>query len=701
MAHNLAYTIPFKNGQLIDCEVQLLAKDWYPDSVALIGADRPFQLSSTAQDNQIPFGIKATEAVCEFFTGGTVDIETFYSEDDDFWKMQFVYAGNVIWQGFLQLDNCSERITDEDHIISLNANDGLGRLEKLYFYDDSLFGGGQPIILDWRLDQLLAYLLNSTGLALDVKAWLNIYENTTEDRSDFNYLTFLTQTVTPTRYFVNDDGSTASLYEALNNILIDFRMLMVQAEGAWQFIRWGDVHLWSDGEMPGTLYENDFAVYEMILFPEPVDIGYGLPTHPINENQERQILRPFKWVRETFNYEQPPFVTQANLQMPADAVPYYQLIVDDLEYSRYSIPDYFPAWIQRGGIPSHVEVVTDTLNQDAETDRYVVIWPDDDLSGGVQFNAIPVTKGDKLNFSLRWRTDLDTDDLIRFWVRFVLVTAVDTDYNLQDNAGPSNDRFLWVGPSVSADLWDTGSGIYHELTNPNEIDTTEWMDWNLADSQFTTDPIPPIPTDGMLLIEVRGPNAGSQTDRQIVFFKDINVTFDQYVNDSTQIIGQIHTTTQPPEIKNNLAYEVMLDDSPRRTILGSLFTDALTDFDYVDVNTGQNTDIGNIYFNLTQYWHRGSIVESRRLGDLNTFNDLYTQQSLRTIMQGDFFGLAGINLMSAVTFDWLPTKRFIFGAATFDYMSCIWNATLYELYDTEDSDPTATYSFTYIYDTGR
>lgn len=782
MAYNTAYTITWLNRELHTCEVRLKAWDYAEDSAALTGAEEPFVLASNAQDNQIPYGIKATEATVSFYTGnadlfyasngdvsisstfqfilipnqtsdpgirvgmvlvvagyrftlsevsysaiidtfifktvetipvnldlsavdfafyGPLSLETFYSESDTYWLVEFYDNAALQWTGFIQMNNSSEQITDVDHIIILNCNDGLARLQAQYFYDDSIFGGGKPLIVNWTNAELLSYLTLLTGLQLETKAWLNIYENTTEDRTDHDYLTFLTQTAFTTQYFVNNDGTTASLYDALNNFLLDFRCMLTQADGCWQIIRWGDVRLWGDGLMPGTLYGVGYGTYELILFPAAIDIGRQLSHFPINENQQRTLLAPYKYSKETFNYEQPEFIVQNNLQMPVDAVPYHTEIHDDLEYSRYDIPTYFPQWIQRGGIASHNEVVTDTLNQDAEVDRYVVIFPDDALTGGVQFNAIPVTKGDKINFSLRWKTDLDTDDLIRFWVRFVLVTPNDTDYNLQDNAGPSNDQFLWVGPSVSADLWDTGDGIYHELTNPNDIDTTEWMDWSLAASQFTTDPIPLIPTDGMLLIEVRGPNAGSQTDRQIIFFKDITLTFDQFVNNSTQIIGQYHLTEQDPEIRNNEQYQVQFDDSPRRTIKGTLFTSALTDFDYVDVNTGQNTDIGNIYFTPTTYWHRSNIAEARRLGDLNTNNDLYIQQKLRSIVQGDFYGLNGINLLSIINLTWLPNKKFIFGTWTANYMSCVWTANLYELYEDGEAEPDADYTFNYIYDTKK
>ena len=132
-----------------------------------------------------------------------------------------------------------------------------------------------------------------------------------------------------------------------------------------------------------------------------------------------------------------------------------------------------------------------------------------------------------------------------------------------------------------------------------------------------------------------------------------------------------------------------------------MFTTATTNFDYTDINTGATTDIGNIFFTRTYSWHRQGVTEARRLGDLNTYNDLFIQRILRTIVQGDFYGLSGIHLLRLINLTWLSNKKFIFGQASIDYMNCIWNASLYELFDTGevDGDLTNTYTFNYLYNT--
>lgn len=190
MPYGEKYLIPFKNREQVDCEVKILEEDYEGDTTSFEGADAPFVLSAQSQDSRIPFGILATEAVIEFYTGNEITLVDLYNESDTHWKVEFYKNSSLEWSGFLQLDNCAERITDQNHVLSLNANDGLGRLENLYLLESD----GTPLVRNWLISELFSYIFGILKLGIDIRAYLNIYENSTQDRSDFNYLTFLTQT---------------------------------------------------------------------------------------------------------------------------------------------------------------------------------------------------------------------------------------------------------------------------------------------------------------------------------------------------------------------------------------------------------------------------------------------------------------------------------------------------------------------------
>ncbi len=707
MSYGIIYKIQFKNREQIDCEVQLLQKDASDDITYLTGAENPFILTSQAQDNQIPYGIKATEASTQFYSQADVSLNTFYNEDDTFWRLDFYYAGVKKWTGYLQLDNCSEQITDTDHIITLNANDGLGRLQTQYLLGDD----GKPLNQQMTLLLLLARTVPLIGLVLEGKVWLNVFENSTDDRSDHDYLTLLPETAIPTSYFINSDGTGMSVYDILNEVLLALRCMFTQADGFWQIIRWGDVRLFADGTMPGTLYDSVWTSASAITFDGAIQVGpysQGYAVHPINENQLQSILRPYKFSTETFNYEQPNYIIQANLQMEVGATPYATNTVGSLRYDDYDLATYFPNWIHRDGDTSYLEVVTDTsVTPENEVDRYIVVPSSDHDCKGIQFNPVSISAGDIVEFSAQVKT-LNTgggSGLI-FWVRMHMIGD---DGNFYTLARTGNDTFPtvsfidWFGP-YNTNVWDTVQIVstipviqrYKPYTSLDDWLTIELYQGN------SNIPIRPAPVNGMLLVQMMGTN-WTDTSTVDTCFKSVAFGINNFINTTTKIIGQTHENSQTPEIRNNEQFSISLDDTPRNTIKGALFTDALTNFDATDINTGETTDIGNIYFTRTQAWHRQGVTEARRLGDLNTYNDLFIQRILRTIVSGDFFGLNAIHLLTLINISWLTDKNFIFGAATFNYMTCIWSASLYELFDTGeiDGDLDNTYLFTYLYDTQK
>jgi hypothetical protein len=561
-------------------------------------------------------------------------------------------------------------------------------LQNLYFVDDD----GLPIILNWTLLTQVGYILEFLPI-LDLYAWLNIFENSTEDRDDTSTQTFLPQTAFSTKYYINSDGTAQSLYDILNNFLIDFRCCLRQTNGVWQIMRWGDIRIFSDSTMPGTLYNNSGE--SEIFFPETISILSATPfplpgqRYPINENQLSRILRPYQFAKETFNYQQPPLIPQANLQIQAGAVPFSTTTIGDFRYDDYTLATYIPLWIQRNGDNSYLEVKTDiSVTPENEVERYIVTPADTTNHKGVQFPPIPVSKNDTFDFSLQFRTDTDSGDDLFFRCRFLIVYPGGTVQALDGNTFPGT--LFWTISFPVAD-WDTGGTIYVEV--PNGDDSSQYTLWSLSSFLDADHKLPPFPGDGILLIQVDGCNA-STGSQQTTFWNEIVLNVNTFINTNTIITAQFHNNSQDEAIRQNLQYDVTMDDSPKNTITGTLFTNALTDF---------QADIGNVYFTKTSAWHRQGVTESRRLGDLNTFNDLFIQRKTRTIVEGDFHGLHDVNLMSLINLpDKFPGKKFIFGTARFDYYECIWTATLYELFEDGevDGDLDNTYLFNYIYDNG-
>lgn len=687
MAYGLKYLIPFKNRGGVNCEVRISQVDYDGDTTTLEGGDKPFTLSYRSQDNQIPYGIKASEAVIEFISGD-LSLLDFYTENDNEWLVEFKHDGVIIWTGFIQLDDCRESLTDVEHVITISANDGLGKLQGVYLLSDQ-DDPNSLIYEQWKFTEMFAFIFAFIGTELSIAAYLNIFENTKDDRGDDDTADFLQQTVSNTNYYTQQSGTTKNLYEILNSILIDFKSVLFQAEGRWNIVRWPELRLFDDGTMPGTLYDSDFTSPEAITFPGKVAIGRGLNMHPVNENQESGIVRPIKFSKETFNYEQPPFIIQADLKLPVDATPYDTDTDGDLRYDKYSLATYFPFWTQLDGDDSYLVVVTDTTT-DTEVERYIYQPQVRTDYRFVQFNPIPVTKGDVLDFSLNFRTPGLVPDNFFFYMKFILVMADGDYYSLSNLSTPGLVNLFWAGPGTVPGSGDFGS-LLGRLVTVSDEEEQEYIPWNLSDQKVANQLPVPFPADGMLLILVGGTNdintVQGETD---VIWKDIEISITQYINESTTITGHKHTNSQEGDIRSNLQVEPAHDDTPRNTITGTLLTSDITNF---------AGGIGNVYFNRTGLWHRAGLSEAKRLGELNTLGDLFNQKRARTMIEGDFYATAGISILNVVGFPFYPGKVFIFGVAEFDYMNCIFNATFYELFEEgeEDADLDNEYLFNYIY----
>jgi uncharacterized protein YqkB len=648
-------------------------------------------------------------------------IEDFYSNDDEAFRVDFYFQSfgdgtgteKLLYTTFLVQDGVTEDVTDQTHIISLKSTDNLALLKNVSLVDARPDDYDNPFLL-W---DYIREALQETGLYNSIDAnsiplilYNNLFENSTDDRSIDDINEPFRQLILYSKAFQDNDGSTYDdLYTIISDILIAFNASLLQASGAWNVVRMPEYSLFS-GAIPGTELTFDSGEVETAVTLDPlVTIGHNTgDCQPVAEDQVKSLQRAIRLDKTTFDYNQPVAIKQNNLQIEEGATPYYTDTTDDIRTDRYDIPTYFPNWIQRGGVTSYLEVKTDVATDiEREQDRYIVIIGDDSLTGGVQFNPIPVSAGDKFHFSLQWRTDTDTDDLIRFWVRFIFITASATNYTLHDEAGTGNDKFRWVGPNP-ATLWDTDDGgIRHEINNPDDQDTTEWMEWNLEQSQFSEESVPPLPAeDGILLIEVRGTDAGSATDRQNIYFKDIVFEAEQLVSKSTQIVGQTHTNTDDlSEAKKIEEEEVLVDDSPSNTIAGTLFTNLLTDFEYTDSTTGQDTDIGSVYFTRTRSWHRGEIDETRRLGDIITAERLFMKQNTRLIIDGTFRNVRYDNdkfISPLCLFEILfyEGKFFVASSISIDYMDCTFKARLIEIFNDED-DNNADYLFKFKYDVKR
>jgi len=716
LAYGKKYTIAFKNriqNDFYRCEIW--QKDFVGDPTEITGAEVPFTVNW--QEVEILSPIKAAEFTVNFITDGTIGIEDFYSDDDEGFRVDYYFQSDssgggtekLLNSGYLIQDGASEPVTDIKHVITLKATDNLALLKSIKWNEavpNGYIGSHQLVYYVWfALRQTGLYSHNTTiDQNLPLRIFANIFENTTEDRSDDPVQDCFNETFLHSGLFQSTDNTWDDCYTILEKILTDLNACLVQADGCWNIVRTPEYGLFTDGQILGTEYTFDGELIRTAVTLEPlVNIARtGGECYPIEEDQSKSMLRPFKYVLNTFNYNQPAtFIIQQDLQIPVDAVPYDTETIGDLRYDRYDLATYFPDWIQRGGDASYLEVVTNiSVDPEDEVERYIVT-PGADAIRGVQFNAIPFTAGDRFDFNIQYRTLTDTDNVLDFGVRFVLITAT-TTYTLISVPSPYTGlevNFYWdENPTTD---WDRMNGIaaFISDSDADDIDTTEYLTYSLSGFLEKPKIIPSIPEDGMLLIQIMGTNADLDPDpspHTTTVWKDIKLNIQQFISASIKIIGQTHTDTGISTIKATSESDLSIDDSPRNTIAGTLFTDATTNFDYTDSGSGEDTDIGNIYFTRTKSWHRGPISEVLRLGNIITQERLALRYITRLVVEGSFRNLRYdtdkfISLLSLFRIAFYPGKSFLPAGMEIDYMNCSFRSKLIEVFNDDDAVMTSVF----------
>jgi hypothetical protein len=722
--YGLHYILKFSNRRQNDIyRIEIWEKDFFGATVNLTGAETPFTIAWTGSDTDILTPIQALGMTISFNAlSSALSIDDFYSDDDEKFRVDYYFesfangtgTAKLLNTGFLIEEGISEAITDVKHVITLKATDNLALLKQVK-YDEVAYFVDFPLLSTQPLQLIVSFILNKTSLfnldqvidqSLPLRIFDNVFENTTDDRSVVDTNDPFAETTLNTGLFFNEDNSWQDCYSILEKILKSKNACIIQADGCWNILRIPEYRLFTDGAIPGTQYHFNGSTTDVdavTLAPLVAIERNGTDVQPINEDQTKGILRPLRYVKETFNYKQPgTFIVHSDLQLPNNATPYNTSTVGDIIYKKYSIATYFPEWVQRKSDDSYLQTEF-SISQNREIDRYIYTPGHVNEQRGVQFPPIPVTRFDKPDFSLQFKSLSSSGSTLRFWIRFDLFDAVGNSYNLTDvwqGTGPH-----WNPSTPSA--WDADLGFYYELATGE--DKTQWTTWDFLSiaAAGSKDNALRFPADGMLLIEVFGTNGSNTSNRQDTVWKDIRLTIDQFINDSTLITGQTHLdngSTLPKAIHED---DVELDDSPRNTIAGTLFTDARTNFDYTDSTTGEATGIGDIYFTKTKLWHRAAISESLRLGNIIALEILQLNYTSRNTVEGTFKNLRYdtnkfITPLCLFTFPLdakLSGKYFIAASITLDYMACTFNGKLVEIFKDDEDDFLDTYFFNYLYQT--
>jgi hypothetical protein len=725
MAYATKYSIPFKT-----LELRISQKD-YAGSITTLQAANPAVNQSWDKDDPVA-PIKACNLSANILG---VPLTDFYANNDDEFKGDLFYGSQLLFSGFLVQDDCQEDVDDLIHPVSLSFTDGLGLLKDFTF--DAALALIAVTTDKITLFKAIKACITATGILLPV----DICADLKEDSQDTN-TPFFEQTLVDKSTFLKSGRIYDNCYSVLEQIMTTFQCSITQAGGKWVIKRTFELapkvfHYSATFTLTGTGFFSNTQLFgrNKTLYP-----AYGY---------NKRIVRPFKIVKETFDFNFTSILKNADLK---DLGPFIgsQTIGDTTRksyglsgfvYHNYdpTIPDVTPYIL-----------VEEEATLQLEKQRYIV-FPDAGNTNDVVFESAPIEVNAKdrfdTGFTYRSETNYSGLEHIRFFVK--LVSGATTYYLTR----PTTD----LGGVL---VWTTtgrGSVFPPSSERGNAYDKTDWA--NISLSSVGVEPTIQIPADGILTIGYALSNAVAGND---YYAKEFNFRYYTYINDSTKITGQTHTNTQNISTKNNNETDITIDDSPKNNIKGTLFLSGFTG-DLQTRTTSWNqttppaascklhtfqvfgptdpftirgkycdgTDIvidgigsdGNpapicarpgtvvttgcqITSNNTNCGTYTPDIILHRLGEIITKEVKQWRSEPRTVFEGDLYGnLLGGGLdeiLTPVTYFGnpdFPLLTLLPGKMELDYSNNRCTGTLHEMHRTGEVEVTSEYKFDYLYDT--
>jgi hypothetical protein len=517
--------------------------------------------------------------------------------------------------------------------------------------------------------------LYNTGIRINTYVYVNIWED-----SQDNTRSFLEQTYIDPRVFLKSD-EYINCWDVLTYILERFKLTLFQCQGRWNITRVDEFRF---GNPNAFTYNDSMVFFGTTNFSNTLNFGFEQDHYP-ETAPDKSVVRPYKFVKETFNYVQPELlINNADLQ---DLGTFdHQDIAGGFTYDYYDFPvlskwvHFFPgsALIDVSRIVVKTEIATGF-----EADRYIY-QPKTNAGGigvdhfaNVQFNDIQVSAQDVMEFSLRIKAAGSTGgDNVIWRCGFILAQDEGSYWALQNGSGPLQWNQFFVPP-------DSVAPILAE-TAVLAANAEDYYDYILSNHD-NGDPkqVPPFPVDGVLRIRVYGSNDTNASQAQVdAIWKDLKLTIKQFVNESSTIIGHTHTDTQDKVIKNTSDTVLQIDDSQRSTIAGTLF----------------KVQPLNLVWLRTSQWYTAQDGTRRRLGDIITYQQLFQYRIPRTKIEGKWYILDDVMMLAVVHYFADFDKRFTFGTLTIYFRNNYLEATLYEIpYGETDAELTRDYVFKYLY----
>jgi hypothetical protein len=611
MPYGLKYFAEFNtiSSQNLTFRLEISKKDYTGDETEIT-------LTSTGcvqewqEDN--PFApIKGCTLNIGIINDGTVSLDDFYSEEDDAFYVELIRTDTMmtLFRGYVLQDDSQEVVLDYSHELNIIATDNLGTLKSVKLNDAALKYGtpvtytnidltalgasfytnrpelaalkpGQQFTISGSLyvgtytclsisyNDVLANWIIYTGQGLpnfttlsstvtfdtsvNISGYVSLLTlvrmclKSTNITCGLNVATklypqggtvarWLDSTVILGSTFQNNDAWD-SCYDVMEKIMSRFNASLFQTWGEWYIVRIGEVFSSYARDPKYAIEFNQYTDNFVYLGEESNNQNFLINKNDIETGLLKSIIRPYKSVTETFNYDQQTgLIKNTDLKDEGD-------LRNQYASGANTVYEYEPTfWTKQSGSDAFIRVVKDNTNKELSRELIVTGNPFFSQNRALLSSATEINAGSKISVQYDYKTNASQPGIVN--LDFVLINwdgtverTLRTDFTFRTGATP---------PVINTQI-------------PAGDNTNQWH-------TFFAEAV--VPYEGTFYFYLRQVDAGGGETK----FRNIQFNATGIYLENRTIIGQTHTVTQTPVIKNSLSKTIEMDNAPSGIIRGALF----------------------------------------------------------------------------------------------------------------------------------
>jgi hypothetical protein len=669
----IKYRMDFQNVEGYDCRLDFDVTGYSGDVILLQGSTRPFVLGEFNSDNDIFKPVRPQQATIEIVTDGSVTIEDFLSDNDDDITVRFDFGPwTAYWYGFISQEDISENWIDQEHVIILRADEGIGRLKNIQLQSTA----GEQLVGTFTPLNLIAYAGDKSKYQ---SFRSHVISNLFYEGMTTTFLsTGLDQCKIDARTFEQSVNQFDDSYTVLEKINSAWCQTVFQYRGEWWIVRIPEMFI--DPSQTLNVINNDRPTVGNRTSSQTrydIMVGENESVKPIMPEMIKSFRKPSKQTTIRFNWDKfAQVVCNESFQAGAKL---REFSILGVEFDAFSVDDW--TW-QKGATPNTPTNITDNLERWRRYASTARSLPDDDF---VALVPQPTTDS---------------------WMKSCKVYVEDNDY-IDISFQHRNDANITAAADVVAFVflfgndaktygYNSASRTWSEITSWALIPactvarSTSGVDWE----EFNSEAIGGTPVAGY--IHVYLVHDYSNLGALYRYVKDFSFDVKPSIKNLRRglVKGDYDRYTISKDISKTFTETVYLDDAETHTYKGAIYkSDGIT-------LTGD------------RWFRRDHDSERLTFKRQNALAKWFMNRSYKTLLDVNLYGLtwdiAGtkypIGLINTVIFaDDAPTKVYgISNIKEIDFMSATWTASLTEIFDTTvpSNDPGVddVHSFDFYYE---